>query len=693
MKIDISIILNLHREDGYLLRTMMSLKEAAAFARSQGIATELVIVLDRPNEVTRKILNKIDLSRFAYTQILETDFGSPSLARNTGKAVAKGKYILFWDGDDLMSFNMLAAMFFEAERNREKTIVFHEWLFAFGKRSFYAQYVDLRFVTPLSLLDVHTYTARGFYDRAICDRIDFSDANTSSHCVYEDWKFNCDAIALGYDCKIVEDTILFYRQKANGHLIHLNQSSVRSILHSKFFEPKLFVQICQSSVEQIRSSQLPQMHLKGRQYFENPTCRLLTSAANRIDAEVDPELIRGEEYVVSKTSQLSIGLAYYDICTELNEKKFAHVFLVPWVIRGGADKYLINIGNTIGRLRPKERILVITGQVNNNNNIWASKYSDAVTVIDLAQYLPSIGEDGVNLITLKIIQAACSEATIHFRVSEFAFGFIRRFIPILSQHKTIMYQFGIDARNDGIFHFTVPFSPSFVSEIGPYISKLVIDNEACISYFLDRTHTEGKWAVLPTLCNPTLKRKQAIERTQKSVNKVLWASRLAFEKRPQLLIEIARLLISSKPDLIIEVWGIPENSFDIQRLNNLSNVICKGTYQSFETIAREDFLCFIYTSYFDGLPTVLLEAASAGLPIVASDVGGVKAFVKNDETGILIPSLASDEKMAVAYVEAIDCLVRDPKCRADFVARAYDRLINNHSTDAYIKALKHILDI
>ena len=46
---------------------------------------------------------------------------------------------------------------------------------------------------------------------------------------------------------------------------------------------------------------------------------------------------------------------------------------------------------------------------------------------------------------------------------------------------------------------------------------------------------------------------------RKATHKILWASRIAIEKRPQLLIEIARLLLSLKPDFIIEVWGATGN--------------------------------------------------------------------------------------------------------------------------------------
>ena len=68
-------------------------------------------------------------------------------------------------------------------------------------------------------------------------------------------------------------------------------------------------------------------------------------------------------------------------------------------------------------------------------------------------------------------------------------------------------------------------------------------------------------------------------------------------------------------------------------------------------MSRLDILCLM--SQWEGLPMSIVEAMSVGLPVIATDVGGVREAVVHQQTGLLVP------RTTEALVEAIDGLLRD----------------------------------
>lgn len=121
---------------------------------------------------------------------------------------------------------------------------------------------------------------------------------------------------------------------------------------------------------------------------------------------------------------------------------------------------------------------------------------------------------------------------------------------------------------------------------------------------------------------------------------ILWASRLDDQKRPELLFEIAE----KHPHLNFRVYGaVVLDSIDWgARLSALPNVDYRGEFTDFSKLDMSGCSAFLYTSYFDGLPNIVLEAMAAGFPIVANDVGSL-AHVLADGRGIIVPVGGNDE--------------------------------------------------
>ena len=91
---------------------------------------------------------------------------------------------------------------------------------------------------------------------------------------------------------------------------------------------------------------------------------------------------------------------------------------------------------------------------------------------------------------------------------------------------------------------------------------------------------------------------------------------------------------------------------------------------------------FLLTSVSEGIPLTVIEAMAAGLPVVATDVGGMSEVVADGSTGLLAP--ARDD---AALAERILRLAGDPELRrrmgAAGRARAKDRFDERRMADDY----------
>ena len=64
----------------------------------------------------------------------------------------------------------------------------------------------------------------------------------------------------------------------------------------------------------------------------------------------------------------------------------------------------------------------------------------------------------------------------------------------------------------------------------------------------------------------------------------------------------------------------------------------------------------------EGMPLAVLEAMAAGLPIVASEVQGLREFIAG--RGVLVPAPSPE-----GFAAAIDALADDPARRAELAGR------------------------
>ncbi len=93
----------------------------------------------------------------------------------------------------------------------------------------------------------------------------------------------------------------------------------------------------------------------------------------------------------------------------------------------------------------------------------------------------------------------------------------------------------------------------------------------------------------------------------------------------------------------------------------------------------------VLSSLSEGSPNALLEAMASGVPVVATNVGGIPEVVKNQESAILVPS---GDRAAMA--EAMARLLRDPGLARQYADRGRMLVLVKHSPQARAKRLVDI---
>ena len=96
---------------------------------------------------------------------------------------------------------------------------------------------------------------------------------------------------------------------------------------------------------------------------------------------------------------------------------------------------------------------------------------------------------------------------------------------------------------------------------------------------------------------------------------------------------------------------------------------------------------FVLPSYSEGLSLALLEAMAAGMPVIATAVGGTPEVVTDGDNGLLIPP-----RDAAALAEALERLLADPAWAQRLGANARAHVREHYSLDRLGREINEIYE-
>lgn len=174
--------------------------------------------------------------------------------------------------------------------------------------------------------------------------------------------------------------------------------------------------------------------------------------------------------------------------------------------------------------------------------------------------------------------------------------------------------------------------------------------------------------------------------------RIITVGRIEYGKGIDILIEVAKIVFSKYNDWQWDIYGTGEQEY-ISKINTLielyglkDNVHLKGECRNIYN-KYSNYSMFVFTSRFEALPTVLLEAKAKRLPIVSFNINsGPSEIVIKNVNGYLVKPFDYN-KMA----QKICGLIEKPELRLYFSNNAYEN-IDKFTKATVIKKWRDLID-
>jgi glycosyltransferase involved in cell wall biosynthesis len=717
-KIDLSIIITVHRENILAHRTMLSIRRAIK-ALDRKYTSEIIMHVDNPDDATNDYIRVNKNGILKNVKIFTNHFGDPGSSRNFAIQKAAGQYIATIDADDLMSKNWLVNSLDAIKLYPNEQVVAHpEYVVLFGNKT------DL-IVEKYRPIDTDNDTLMSVYSSPwpstiIASRdllIKYPYPTNAPGYGFEDWWLSNTFIHAGVRQLLIPETVFFVRKRHGSESQQktdvtsvvkfselLSLSNIRSLkpvtqdaLKSNFVGSKGL----KSSAKRIAKRIIPARYHRFASVIlyrlrpatkKEPDAQIPKwladewSEMNAIDAEViSPS--QGKRFIPIYPKRPiehdQAGALYKAIVDQLQYNDYDYLLFVPWLIAGGAEKYIIDMINTIQKMRPDKHIVVISTLP--ADNIYKSKLNHKIDFVDLGNLAVNILPVVVNRVLEQLIEHS---GVTHIQVmnSKLGYDFIdsHRYYMKSTNKIIIATSFNrIIDKNNRQIGYTVTDTP----HVYDIVTVVTSDNRETLRIWEEEYGFDSKKMLL---------HRQGVEFDPSKIHwhashdnrlKVLWASRIVPEKLPQLVPEIGAL-VSDFAD--IDMFGSCEPKHRDLLPNLPENVTYRGAYQNgLSTLVNsKKYDIYLYTSTGDGTPNALLEAIQLGLPIVAPAVGGIPDFIIDQKSGLLIDDFMNPK----AYSDALHKML-DEKLRNKLAKGAIQIIAQDFSPEKYQKNIAEYLDI
>lgn len=376
----------------------------------------------------------------------------------------------------------------------------------------------------------------------------------------------------------------------------------------------------------------------------------------------------------------------------LKRSKYDSIVLIPHCRVGGSGLVAGELCRSLLRIRPRESILLI--RTDNDDFMrpdWFPANIEILNLLDFGYDLPDVHRKKILLDVLVGTQPK-RIFNVHSRL---AWELISEYGDRLKSWSHLYaYTFCYDVNALGA---KVGYPVKYVPNTIKTLDRLLVDN----TFIKDDLSKENQWpeeiqnkvSVLWTPfqnAQPNLEKKPLVNLPpEKSTRRptVFWAGRFDRQKRFDIVVKLAK----RNPELDFYVWGAAMLG-DKEPIDKIpQNILLQGLFKDYSEIPFNKCDVWLYTSQWDGVPTILIELGLRGVPLVASRIWGTSDLIGQDtawpvekvtdvndyQTGI--KSVLSNREAALKRAEKLRSLIKERHSRMSYDG-SLEALVNSEST-------------
>lgn len=551
-------------------------------------AFELIIIDDGSEE--KDSIDKLNYIKEMdkRIKILHKENGGASMARDFGvKHSSKStKYIVFLDSDDLIEPTYLECAYWSLETHPDATWAYSDSVGFEEIEYLWNKWFDSEKMKRENDLVITSMVRKEAF-------LDANGFNIYEKNVFEDWNLWLKFIAKGEYPIRINFYGSWYRRKNQSELVRARENKKRAM--------EIIAKTNETIKEDVEAIQFPKY-------------------------DFNWDIIPDKNSNIMQVKQKE-------------NKKIKILMIIPWMVIGGADKFNLDFINGLGKEKYDVTIITTEPAI----NLYRQKYKENSTIYDLTTFLDQ--KDWIPFINYIIKKNNIN--LIMNTNSEIGYSFLPYLkalypnIPIIDYvHMEEWYN-----RNGGYSRDS--------SGVKDVIDKTLTCNENSTNILID--HFNRKKSEVKTVYigvdekkfNPEKYNKEELLKEYGIKKKYVigFICRITEQKRPLLLVEIAKKLKKERNDFIILVAGTGNLLSELK-----SKVNHAGLSENFKFIGNitetQKFykMCdlTLNCSIKEGLALTSYESLSMDVPVISSDVGGQKELI-NDDTGVIVPLLQDEE--------------------------------------------------